>query len=82
MYQPQGETAVGGTSVMTVKNKALSVFIAMMLAVVGFCVAPTMALADLNPDGSPLHDKTLADNEDGTFKLELSVTASTTPRRA
>ena len=74
MYQPQGETAVGGTSVMTVKNKALSVFIAMMLAVVGFCVAPTMALADLNPDGSPLHDKTLADNEDGTFKLELSVT--------
>ncbi|MDO4532269.1 MAG: FctA domain-containing protein, partial [Coriobacteriia bacterium] len=57
---------------MSFKNKALSVFIAMMLAVVGFCVAPTTALADKGD--TPAHSKSIENNEDGTYKLALSVT--------
>ena len=59
---------------MSFKNKTISVFIAFILAVVGFCVTPTLALADLNPDGSPLHDKSSVDNGDGTHKIKLTVT--------
>ncbi len=37
-------------------------------------VMPNVTFAALNDDGSPAHGKTLKDNGDGTYKLELSVT--------
>ena len=54
------------------KKKLLAIVLTLVMVL--SLIPVTAVYADLNPDGSPLHNKSVTDNGDGTYKLELTVT--------
>ena len=56
------------------KTIVFLVVAAMAIALLPFAGLKIITKAELNPDGSPKHDKTIDANGDGTYKIELSVT--------
>lgn len=60
-------------------GKAVAVFAVLVTALVlGLGMAPTAALAEGEASlGAPAHEKTIKDNEDGTYTLTLDVTGAT-----